>query len=282
MRELQARLDDRLTKAADEVPENLEHINDFLGKAGENSFLKQLAQRSFDDSPEFRIFYLRARTAVYSYWTIVGRAIELLQMATKAPNVHFYEGEKTTTRYLAYLGQQHELFESCIGKATIDLVDCVSKDGPLQGKISLATNTGAGIERCQVIYEEGYLAQTSTQLGPWHMGAFMGTKGEQGSLKFDWFGECSYSFQETASGHYLITINYKIKYGIQMSPLPVLVIGPKTEYWYVKPVAPGSDRFIIPQVEEPGWKIATDSRTLKMDQAFACSNTDRLFQVRPC
>lgn len=64
MRELQKRLDNRLKEVAKNVPESLEQINSFLGEAGNSSFLKQLAQRAFDNSEEFRIFYLRCRALV--------------------------------------------------------------------------------------------------------------------------------------------------------------------------------------------------------------------------
>lgn len=64
MRELQKRLDNRLKEVAKNVPESLEQINSFLGEEGNSSFLKQLAQRAFDNSEEFRIFYLRCRALV--------------------------------------------------------------------------------------------------------------------------------------------------------------------------------------------------------------------------
>jgi hypothetical protein len=64
MRELQKRLDTRLKEVAKNVPESLEQINSFLGEEGNSSFLKQLAQRAFDNSEEFRIFYLRCRAMV--------------------------------------------------------------------------------------------------------------------------------------------------------------------------------------------------------------------------
>ncbi|KAG5788178.1 hypothetical protein H9Q69_012760 [Fusarium xylarioides] len=199
MRELQKRLDSRLKEVAKDVPESLEQINSFLGEEGNSSFLKQLAQRAFDNSEEFRIFYLRCRALVYSYWAVVGREIELLEMATKAPKVHFSEGEKTTARHLGYLEKQQELFEASVGKATIDLYNSLMEvQGEEKLQVWFATNASSGFSGHTLPIDGlGPVAVANAGWQKWYLTPASGRE------SLDSFSGSAYWLQEIETGDWL-------------------------------------------------------------------------------
>ncbi|KAF4950112.1 hypothetical protein FGADI_8451 [Fusarium gaditjirri] len=254
MRELQKRLDNRLKEVAKEVPESLEQINSFLGEEGNSSFLKQLAQRAFDNSEEFRNFYLRCRALVYSYWAVVGRGIELLEMATKAPKVHFSEGEKTTARHLGYLEKQHELFQSSVGKATIDLDNSLVKvEGEVKLPVWFATSAGSGIGTVKI---PGLLAPRAVANAGWQKWFLTPALGRESLDSF------------SGSAYWL----YVAK-GRRIDP-------PVQWNWFVKPSAPGSDRFTVRQEESPGRVISVDqeNKVLSLREPLPSPSAE-LFQI---
>ncbi|KAF4439782.1 hypothetical protein FACUT_3902 [Fusarium acutatum] len=279
MRDLQKRLDNRLKEVAKNVPESLEQINSFLGEEGNSSFLKQLAQRAFDNSEEFRIFYLRCRALVYSYWAVVGRGIELLEMATKSPKVHFSEGEKTTTRHIGYLEKQQELFESSVGKATIDLYNRLMEvKGEEKLKVWFATNASSGFSRLKLpIAGTAPIAVANAGWQKWYLTPASGRE------SLDSFSGSAYWLQEIETGDWLgnytagagyATIRYVVKgHGLNF---------PVQWNWFIKPSAPGSDRFTIRQEESPGWAISVDKETkaLALIEPLPSPSAE-LFQILP-
>ena len=73
-------------------------------------------------------------------------------MATRAPKVHFSEGEKTTARHLGYLEKQQELFEASVGKATIGLYNSLMElEGEVKLPVWFATSSGSGIGKSRYI-----------------------------------------------------------------------------------------------------------------------------------
>ncbi|PNP80405.1 hypothetical protein FNYG_06004 [Fusarium nygamai] len=249
MRELQKRLDNRLKEVAKNVPESLEQINSFLGEEGNSSFLKQLAQRAFDNSEEFRIFYLRCRALV-----MVGRGIELLEMATKSPKVHFSEGEKTTARHLGYLEKQQELFETSVGKATIDLYNGLMEvEGEKKLKVWFATSSGSGIGKPHpdMLTSTQYLAMANA---PWQKWFLIPVSGQ---MSLESFSGSAYWLQEIETTEYLACMTSSgpptTRFAVKGRRLPGVEWN-----WFIKPSAPGSDRFTIRQEESPGWVISVD------------------------
>ncbi|KAJ4007447.1 hypothetical protein NW752_007572 [Fusarium irregulare] len=262
MRELQKRMDNRLKEVAKNVPESLEHINSFLGEEGNSSFLKQLAQRAFDNSDEFRIFYLRCRALVYSYWAVVGRGIELLEMATRAPKVHFSEGEKTTARHLGYLEKQQELFEASVGKATIDLYNSLMElEGEVKLPVWFATSSGSGIATSK------YIAGVSVHeigwaIDPWQKWYLIPVSGRE---SLESFSGSAYWLQEIETTDYLAGLTIRdgqstIRYATKGRRLRDVQWN-----WFIKPLAPGSDRFTIRQEESPGWVISVGEGTRNLE-----------------
>ncbi|KAF5984262.1 hypothetical protein FCOIX_2765 [Fusarium coicis] len=279
MRELQRRLDSRLKEVAKDVPESLEQINSFLGEEGNSSFLKQLAQRAFDNSEELRIFYLRCRALVYSYWAVVGRGIELLEMATKAPKVHFSEGEKTTARHLGYLEKQQELFEASVGKATIDLYNSLMEaKGEEELKVWFATNASSGFSGYTLPMDGlGPIAIANAGWQKWYLAPASGRE------SLDSFSGSAYWLQEIETGDWLggltagtgyLTSKYVVKgHGFKV---------PIQWNWYIKPAAPGSDRFTIRQDDSSGWVISVDKTTkLLIMHGPLPSPAAELFQILP-
>ncbi|KAJ4123054.1 hypothetical protein NW768_010047 [Fusarium equiseti] len=288
MRELQTRLDYMLTRASNEVPKSLENIHDFLGEVGENSFLKQLAQQAFDSSRDFRLFFFKARSLVESYWSVVCRGIQLLQMATEAPRVKFYEGRRTTERHLGYIEQQHELFVSAIGKATIDLFEhmCGEHIGPTE--VAFATNTGTGIEKDPNLPLDCPHARFTAQPSKWILTQLPGREGAQGQVEFNWFSDWAYYFHIPLTDDYL-TRHLVVTKLIEIN-IPWPIIGAKNgssslDAWYIKPHAPGSDRFTIFQVDKDEFYyhlvINEGLRIVRTPKGQNSPCQDKLFQLRP-
>ncbi|KAF5577992.1 hypothetical protein FPCIR_11793 [Fusarium pseudocircinatum] len=256
MRGLQKRLDNQLREVAKNVPESLEQINSFLGEEGNSSFLKQLAQRAFDNSEEFRIFYLRCRALVYSYWAVVGRGIELLEMATKSPKVHFSEGEKTVARHIGYLEKQRELFESSVGKATIDLYNSLMEVKGEKLTVWFATGAGSGFTKNESLVTMASVAVADAGWQKWYL------MPASGSQSLESFSGSAYWLQDIETGDWLggltagtsfLTSKYVVKgHGFKV---------PIQWNWYIKPAAPGSDRFTIRQDDSSGWVISVDKTT---------------------
>ncbi|RKL33889.1 hypothetical protein BFJ72_g9671 [Fusarium proliferatum] len=258
MRELQKSLDKRLKEAAKSVPESLEQINSFLGEEGNSSFLKQLAQRAFDNSEEFTSFYLRCRALVYSYWAVVGRGIELLEMATKAPKVHFSEGEKTTARHIGYLEKQQELFEASVGKATIDLYNSLMDvKGEVKLPVWFATSDGSGLSKME--YLEDHITYNLLRAKGSRQKWFLIPVSGRESLES--FSASAYWLQEVETTDYLASMTIGTsRYATKGRRLRDVQWN-----WLIKPSAPGSDRFTIRQEESPGWVISVSALTKILD-----------------
>ncbi|CVK91983.1 uncharacterized protein FMAN_07016 [Fusarium mangiferae] len=278
MRDLQKRLDNRLKEAVKEVPESLEQINSFLGEEGKNSFLQQLAQRAFDNSEEFRIFYLRCRALVYSYWAVVGRGIEFLEMATKSPKVHFSEGEKTTARHLGYLEKQQQLFESSVGKATIDLYNSLMEvEGEMKLPIWFATGDGSGLGKVSHLIPSTPIPIAS---GGWQKWYLIPASGRE---SLDSFSGSAYWLQEIETGDYLGIVTAgggynSARFVVKGHGLKI----PVQWNWFIKPAAPGSDRFTIRQEDSPGWVIGVDNMTKALGMKGPLpSPSAELFQILP-
>ncbi|KAF5541432.1 hypothetical protein FMEXI_7945 [Fusarium mexicanum] len=276
LRDLQKRLDNQLKEVAKSVPESLEQINSFLGEEGNSSFLKQLAQRAFDNSEEFRIFYLRCRALVYSYWAVVGRGIELLEMATISPRVHFSEGDKTVARHIGYLEKQRELFESSVGKATIDLYTRlmeVKEEEKLA--VWFATNASSGFVKSETVMSIGIpVAVAKAGWQKWYLTPASGRK------SLDSFSASAYWLEEIDTGDYLGNFNAYAagKFVIKGHGLNY----PMHWNWFIKPSAPGSDRFNIRQEESPGWAITVDNQTKALALSGPLPNPGaESFQILP-
>ncbi|KAF5627010.1 hypothetical protein F52700_8493 [Fusarium sp. NRRL 52700] len=281
MRDLQKRLDNQLKEVAKTVPESLEQINRFLGEEGNSSFLKQLAQRAFDNSEEFRIFYLRCRALIYSYWAVVGRGIELLDMATRSPKVHFSEGEKTVARHIGYLQKQRELFESSVGKATIDLYNSLMevKD---EEKLAVwfATNASSGFLKSETVVSVGLpVAVARAGWQKWYLTPASGKE------SLESFSASAYCLQEIDTGDYLGNVTSGHGYSASRFVLKGRGFDIKVPVqwnWFIKPSAPGADRFTIRQEESPGWAISVDNLTKASALSGPLPNPSaELFQILP-
>ncbi|KAF5723854.1 hypothetical protein FMUND_1462 [Fusarium mundagurra] len=279
MRGLQKRLDNQLKEVAKNVPESLEQINSFLGEEGSSSFLKQLAQRAFDNSEEFRIFYLRCRALVYSYWAVVGRGIELLDMATQSPKVHFSEGEKTVARHIGYLEKQRELFESSVGKATIDLYNRLMEvKGQDKLQVWFATNASSGFVKVQhPIVATAPMAVAKAGWQKWYLTPASGRE------SLDSFSGSAYWLQEIETGDWLGNVTAGHGYAASRFVIKGHGLGVPIQWnWFIKPSAPGSDRFTIRQEESPGWVITVDNDTkaLLMKEPLPSPSAEG-FQILP-
>nr|RBQ98978.1 hypothetical protein FVER53263_03285 [Fusarium verticillioides] len=246
MRGLQKRLDNQLKEVAKNVPESLEQINSFLGEEGSSSFLKQLAQRAFDNSEEFRIFYLRCRALVYSYWAVVGRGIELLEMATESPKVHFSEGEKTVARHIGYLEKQRELFESSIGRATIDLYNRLMEvKGEDKLQVWFATSASSGLVQHPIV-ATAPMAVAKAGWQKWYLTPASGRE------SLESFSSSAYWLQEIETGDWLGNVTAGHGYAASR------------------------------QEESPGWVITVDTETkaLLMKEPLPSSSAEG-FQILP-
>ncbi|KAF5649813.1 uncharacterized protein FTJAE_777 [Fusarium tjaetaba] len=270
MRDLQKRLDTQLKEAAKEVPESLEQINNFLGEEGNNSNFESSVSNA-------------ELCGVYSYWAVVGRGIELLEMATKSPKVHFPEGEKTVVRHIGYLEKQREFFESSVGKATIELYNRlmeVKEEGKLQ--VWFATNASSGFTKNESALSVGLpIAVANAGWQKWYLTPAAGRK------SLDSFSAAAYWLQEIDTGDYLGSTTGGPGGPGHAAGRPVIKGHGRLDFpiqwnWFIKPSAPGSDRFTIRQEESPGWALSVDNRTKAAALSGPLPNLSaELFQILP-
>ncbi|KAF4500707.1 hypothetical protein FAGAP_3070 [Fusarium agapanthi] len=213
------------------------------------------------------IFRSAGRECVYSYGAVAGRGIELLEMATKAPKVHFSEGEKTNARHLGYLEEQQEIFESSVGKATIDLYNSLLEvKGEVKLTVWFATSDGLGIVKAQ--YIDGiYIHQIAATDAGWQKWLLIPVSGRE---SLESFSGSAYWLQEIETTDYLASMTI----GIGHSACRYATKGRRLQdvqwNWFIKPSAPGSDRFTIRQEESPGWVISAGGvgQHLNMDDTL--------------
>ncbi|KAF5658280.1 hypothetical protein FDENT_14101 [Fusarium denticulatum] len=163
-------------------------------------------------------------------------------MATKAPKVHFSEGEKTTACHLGYPEKQQELFESSVGKATIDLYNSLMKvKGEVKLPIWFATSDGSGIGKSQYITGVS-VHDIGVANAPWQKWLLIPVSGWE-SLEST--SGCAYWLQKIETTDYLASLT--IRDG--QSTLRYATKGRRLRNvqwnWFIKPSAPGSDRFTI-------------------------------------
>lgn len=199
-------------------------------------------------------------------------------MATKAPQVHFSEGEKTTARHLGYLEKQQALFESSVGKSTIDLYNSLMEvEGEMKLPIWFATGAGSGLGKVQHLIAPAPIAVANAGWQKWYLIPASGRE------SLDSFSGSAYWFQEIETGDYLGHVTTGGGYNTSRFVVKGHGLNVPVEWnWFIKPAAPGSDRFTIRQEDSPGWVIGVDKETkaLGMKEPLPSPSAE-LFQILP-
>ena len=174
-------------------------------------------------------------------------------MATRAPKVHFSEGEKTIARHLGYLEKQQELFEASVGKATIDLYNGLMElEGEVKLPVWFATSSGSGIATSK--YVTGFsVHQIGWANAPWQKWYLIQVSGRE---SLESFSGSAYWLQEIETTDYLASLTIRDGQSTVRYATKGRRLRDAQWNWFIKPSSPGSDRFTIRQEESPGWVIS--------------------------
>lgn len=179
-------------------------------------------------------------------------------MATKAPQVHFSEGEKTTARHIGYLEKQQELFDASVGKATIDLYNSLMDvKGEVKLPVWFATSDGSGLGKME--YLEDHITYNLLRAKGSRQKWFLIPVSGRESLES--FSASAYWLQEVETTDYLASMTI----GTSRHATKGRRLRDVQWNWLIKPSAPGSDRFTIRQEESPGWVISVSALTKILD-----------------
>ncbi|KAF4954598.1 hypothetical protein FSARC_12070 [Fusarium sarcochroum] len=242
---IQARLKDRLKDCANNVPGLLDTINGYLTETGDatgDAFFEQIAQKTLDDSTDFLGFYGRSKAIIIQYWTVVAQGISLLQMASDVPGVRFVEGAAEVQRQTANLQNQDQVFRSTLGVETVKLAEqALNSTDPVYVGIAFCANDGEGILWATYAdFEPRVWTANSINL--------VDTSARLWYLKFPFDTVCNYQ----PNGSYIARLSEGATNNSLVIDGSDIVVTELSGYenvtvsqWYVKPVSPGSDRFIL-------------------------------------
>ena len=200
-------------------------------------------------------------------------------MATRAPKVHFSEGEKTIARHLGYLEKQQELFEASVGKATIDLYNSLMElEGEVKLPVWFATSSGSGIgntQRIGMVYVSG-IGWANAPWQKWYLIPVSGRK------SLESFSGSAYWLQEIETTDYLAGLTIRDGQRTVRHATKGRRLHDAQWNWFIKPSAPGSDRFTIRQEESPGWAISVGEVNPSLDMCYTLpSPYAEGFQILP-
>ncbi|KZV73071.1 hypothetical protein PENSPDRAFT_575019 [Peniophora sp. CONT] len=237
LKHLQNRLVNRLQECANEVPGILDAIDSFLSETGGNAFLRQATQQALDGSTDFLGYYGKMKTLILGYWVVVVKGISLLQMAADSPDARFEEGAKTLERHRAKLLQQETVFITTVGENTIKLAELVLANPANDLAINFTDNQGRGFCRSHGMYGM-IMIWVMAPSRKWWM-----YLDNPDALKTSFDVASSYPVRlwEDATQHHLIFSGSQYE-AVEEDPEPQLK---KLSRWYIKPLAPGSDRYSV-------------------------------------